>query len=265
MELSPSDPAIVNELAQAYLAAGTVYFNAKRSPEALAFMEKAARLREQEIAAKPESALVQRSLRLAYAAVGDINWGFPHSLGNRGVAIRNFEKMFRAATRLREQDPKSKSTAMDVAFSQMRYRSALEPSDPRSMEMLKASLLTLEELAAADAKNMGLRRQMIDLCLRTSERHIARGEMARAVGLSRRGIAISDEMADGDTKNVGARTWGVRTYLQLAGTLEKTGRKAESALLLRKAKIRLAEARTLDSAAAAPLAKPVAEWEARLR
>jgi hypothetical protein len=106
---------------------------------------------------------------------------------------------------------------------------------------------------------------MIDLCLRTGERRMARGEMALAVELSRRGIAISDEMAAGDAKNLGARTWGVRAYLQLANALEKTGRKAESGLLLSKAKARLAEAQALDAAAAEPLTKPVAEWEARLR
>jgi len=109
--------------------------------------------------------------------------------------VRNFQKMFNAAGRLREQDPKSKSSAMDSAFSQMRYGSALEPSDPRAMELLAASLATLEEVAAADTKNMGLRRQMIDLCLRTGERHAARGEVSRAMEL----CAEHDRQLEGES------------------------------------------------------------------
>jgi len=86
---APSDPAVMDELAQAYLAAGTVYFNAKRAAEALPFIEKAGRLRERGIELKPGSALAQRALMLAYAAMGDINWGFPSAQsgepGGRGA------------------------------------------------------------------------------------------------------------------------------------------------------------------------------------
>lgn len=89
----------------------------------------------------------------------------------------------------------------------MRYGSAPKPRDPRAMELLASSLARLEELAAAGAKNMGPRRQMIDLCLRTGERYAARSQVSRAVGLFRKGIAIFAEMSARDATNIGTRSW----------------------------------------------------------
>lgn len=263
--LLPDDPEVREELGQAVLAAGTVYFNGKDAATARPFFEKAVALREESYRRQPENARAQRSLMLAYASLGDVNWGFPHSLGNRNEAIASFKKMFATAKAQLEKDPNGRSARLDYALSQMRYGSALEPADKQALDLLGESLATLEAVAGADAKNAGLRRQIIDLCIRKGERHAGLGKMEQAIALFKRGAQIGEELASADANNLSARTWGLRATFKLAETYEKTGRRTLSAALLPKARVRLLEAQALDAPSAAPIAKLFTEWERRLR
>ena len=147
----------------------------------------------------------------------------------------------------------------------MRYGSALEPADKQALDLLGESLATLEAVAGADAKNAGLRRQIIDLCIRKGERHAGLGKMEQAIALFKRGAQIGEELASADANNLSARTWGLRATFKLAETYEKTGRRTLSAALLPKARVRLLEAQALDAPSAAPIAKLFTEWERRLR
>ncbi|MBL8236904.1 MAG: protein kinase [Bryobacterales bacterium] len=265
LALMPQDQTVRDELAQAYLAAGTVCFNGKDSASARNYFEKAVLFREDGVRAQPGNAVLLRALMLAYAALGDVHWGFPHSLGNRKEAIASFQKMFAAASKQQAMDPNGRSARLDYAFSQMRYGSALPPGDKQALALLGESLTTLEAVAGIDAGNAGLRRQMIDLCIRKGQRHAELGQSGVAIEHFKKGAHIADALATADSKNLSARTWGLRATFHLAQAYEKSSRRALSVALLPKARQFLQEAQALDAASAAPLANQFAEWERRLR
>jgi tetratricopeptide (TPR) repeat protein len=107
---APGDAGLREELANAYAAGVAALFNGRRTEEARVMGEKALALREQAVASQPESAVARRLLMLAYAALGDIHWGLPASLGKREVAIGYYEKMLGPAEWLREREPAKRGT-----------------------------------------------------------------------------------------------------------------------------------------------------------
>jgi tetratricopeptide (TPR) repeat protein len=264
---SPNDLALVEDAANAYAAAVAAHFNAHQAAVARPFAEQALALRERLVAAQPNSAPARRALMLANAALGDLHWGFPYSLGDRDKAIAYYAKMLEPAEWLREREPGKRSTRTDLAMARMRYASAMPPKDERAVALLQESLAAMEEIVREDPSNAGVGRQQIDLCLRLAARWSELGKEAEAERYLRRGLQVGESLAVADAKNLGARTWGVRAYIALGRQLVRTGRRAEALALIPRAEARAAEAMTLDQTDAGGGLWPgrVAAWAAELR
>lgn len=262
---SPADRALSAELAQSYSAAGSVFLNLSRAHEAAQYFEKSLRLNEAQVAAEPGNTRVRKSLMLAEANLGDAYWGFSQSIGDRDTALKHYRRMAEEAKRLLAGDPNSANVKIDYAMSLMRYGGALAPRDPDAARLLRESLDIVDAMAESDPSNSGLRRQEMDLCLRLAARHVELGEHDKALALWRKSMAIGESMAI-DPANLGARTWLLRTYMQLGAELQRRGQRTELSTLATKAKQRAAEARKLDPAS--PAVKDVTtralEWAAKL-
>ncbi len=264
---NPDDAALQEEAANAYAAAVAAHFNARETQAARPYAEQALALRERLVAAQPNSAPARRSLMLANAALGDLHWGFPHSLGDRDKAIAYYGKMLEPVEWLRQREPGKRSTRTDWAMARMRYASAMAPTDRRAVDLLQESLAAMEEIVREDPANSGVGRQQIDLCLRLAARLGELGDNAGAERYLRRGLQVGESLAAMDAKNLGARTWALRAYVALGRQLARTGRRAEALALIPRAEARAAEAVALDPADAGGGRWPaqVAAWAAELR
>lgn len=264
---NPNDPALLEDLANAYAGAVAALFNARQTQEARAYGEQALDLRLRLVAAQPNSALARRSLMLAHAALGDLHWGFPQSLGDREKAMTYYGRMLEPAEWLREREPGKRSTRTDLAMARMRYASAMPPKDPRAVTLLSESLSAMEEIVREDPSNSGVGRQQIDLCLRLATRLSELGRAADAERYLRRGIQVGEGLATVDAKNLGARTWALRSFVALGQQLARTGRRAEALALIPRAEARAREAYAIDKAPTGGGRWPeqVAAWAAELR
>ena len=223
---SPNDLALGEETASAYAAALAALFSARKTEGGKVFAEKAVALRERFVAAQPNSAAARRALMLSYAALGDIHWGFAHSLGNRQTAIGYFRKMLGPAEWLQQKEPAKLGARTDFAMTRMRYAGALPPRHPQAIPMLIESLHTVEAIVRDDPANYGVGRQQIDLCIRLATRYSELEDSVGALRYLRRGIEVGEAIAKVDAKNTGARTWGLRAYVLLrkrAGSIRATG------------------------------------------
>ena len=263
---APGDAGLREELANAYSAASAALFNGRQAEEARGMSEKALVLREQAVAGQPENAVARRSLMLAYAALGDIHWGLPASLGKREVAIGYYEKMLGPAEWLREREPAKRGTRTDFAMTRMRYASALPAGSARAIPMLREAVETMEGILREDAKNFGVGRQLIDLYLRLAGRHGEAGDRGAALRCLRQGWELGERMANADVKNLGARTWGLRAALALGRALAAGDQRVEALALIPRAEQRAAEAVALDPSPVGGAAWPgqVAAWRAEL-
>ena len=263
---APGDAGLREELANAYAAGVAALFNGRRTEEARVMGEKALALREQAVASQPESAVARRLLMLAYAALGDIHWGLPASLGKREVAIGYYEKMLGPAEWLREREPAKRGTRTDFAMTRMRYASALPAGSARAIPMLREAVETMEGILREDPKNFGVGRQLIDLYLRLAGRYGEAGDRGAAVRCLRQGWELGERMANADAKNLGARTWGLRAALALGRALAAGGQRGDALALIPKAEQRAAEAVALDPSAAGGGTWPgqVAAWRGEL-
>ncbi len=264
---NPDDAALQEEAAGAYAGAVAAHFNAHQTKEAKPYAEQALALRERLVAAQPNNAPARRALMLAYAALGDIHWGFPHSLGDRDTAIAYYGKMLGPAEWLREREPGKRSTRTDLAMARMRYAGAMPPKDPRAVEFLTESLSAMEEIVREDPSNSSVSRQQIDLCLRLAARLAELGRTADAERYLRRGLQVGEGLATVDAKNLGARTWALRAFVALGQQLTRTGRRAEALALIPRAEARAREAYAIDKSGAGGGRWPeqVAAWAAELR
>jgi eukaryotic-like serine/threonine-protein kinase len=264
---APNDTALAEETANAYAAAVAALFNAHKTTEAKPYAEKAATLREKVVAVQPDSAAARRALMLAYAALGDLHWGFAHSLGDRPVAIGYYQKMLAPAEWLQQKEPAKLSARTDFAMTRMRYAGALPPRDPRAIPMLSQSLQTVEAIVAEDPANHGVGRQQIDLCIRLAARYSELEDSAGAQRFLRRGIEVGETMARADAKNIGARTWGLRAYVALGRELVRVGQRAQAIALIPKAEAIAKEAYALDASPASGGRWPteIAKWANELR
>jgi tetratricopeptide (TPR) repeat protein len=263
---APGDAGLREELANAYAAGVAALFNGRRTEEARVMGEKALALREQAVASQPESAVARRLLMLAYAALGDIHWGLPASLGKREVAIGYYEKMLGPAEWLREREPAKRGTRTDFAMTRMRYASALPAGSARAIPMLREAVETMEGILREDPKNFGVGRQLIDLYLRLAGRYGEAGDRGAAVRCLRQGWELGERMANADAKNLGARTWGLRAALALGRALAAGGQRGDALALIPKAEQRAAETVALDPSAAGGGTWPgqVAAWRGEL-
>jgi tetratricopeptide (TPR) repeat protein len=263
---APGDAGLREELANAYAAGVAALFNGRRTEEARVMGEKALALREQAVASQPESAVARRLLMLAYAALGDIHWGLPASLGKREVAIGYYEKMLGPAEWLREREPAKRGTRTDFAMTRMRYASALPAGSARAIPMLREAVETMEGILREDPKNFGVGRQLIDLYLRLAGRYGEAGDRGAAVRCLRQGWELGERMANADAKNLGARTWGLRAALALGRALAAGGQRGDALALIPKAEQRAAEAVALDpsSAGGGTWPEQVAAWRGEL-
>ncbi|MBM3783331.1 MAG: hypothetical protein FJW30_03170 [Acidobacteria bacterium] len=229
-EIVQSDAAAEPELAQAYSAAGAVYFNLGQAAPAAEQFRKAIAIHERRLAAEPGNVSTRKSLMLVYASLGDAHWGFKQSLGDRPGALIWFSRMSAEARRLLDANPASPVSRFDYAMSRMRHGAALAPRDPEAKRMLAEATGIVEAHAAADPQNTGARRQLMDLYLRLAARHQELGEFQPALAAWRKSAAIGEAMR-AEPANLGARTWLIRTYLALGDELNKRGNKAEARAL----------------------------------
>jgi tetratricopeptide (TPR) repeat protein len=221
---------------------------------------------EARVRAEPAKATTRKSLMLAYAASGDLHWGFGQSLGNREKALESFRKMAAEAERLRAADPRARNVRLDFAMSLMRYAGAFPPRDPEAIRLLAQSLEQMDQIGQEDPGNTSLRRQQIDLCLRLAARYKEFGRSDPAIATWRRAISIGEPMAAQDAANVSARTWLLRAYMPYGDEMLRRGQRGAALDIVARAERQMKDIPTADtSAPVVELRKRTGEWIAKMR
>ena len=173
-------------------------------------------------AANPAEAAAQRSLAISYLKVGDVS-GNPNftNAGDAGGALASYRASLEILQALHAAEPASTAAEQLIGVLQERIGTMLLADDKidEAQESYLISQRIRERLAAAEPDNANFVRDAAISHEKVANVQTARGDRAGAIASRRKSLAIFDQLARADRRNVQAQQSVAISYLHLADLL----------------------------------------------
>lgn len=230
------DPALLEHLADGRSSLGRSLAAAGEQAAALQEFQRAASIRERLVALKPNDALAQRMLMLAYGHIGDtLGAPFLPNLGRPEEALSYYRKASAIAAWLAQADARNPLARYDLAQTLFRQGSLAPFPDgmAESLKVLRQAADIEDGLRKEDPNNLRHPRVLSMIYESIGARLSDMGDRQAAVASYRKSLAIAESLA-AETKDTPVRLQVLMDYRAMARLSAQNGNREEAVRFVEK-------------------------------